>query len=94
MPKKQSDVIDKVEIQSLGLNAIKEYFQIDPSQLDAETLRTLHSKAKLGMSFEREMNLSKRAVEMNYLRVFKMISEDKKELKQYVKKSMPHYYPK
>jgi len=81
----------KEEIESLGLNAIKGYFEIDVDKLDRETLKHLHQKAKLGMSFEKEMALSKRAVELNYLRVFKMIAEDKKELRSLIKQKMPKY---
>lgn len=83
----------KEEIQVLGLNAIKEYFKIDVSKLDKDTLINLHNKAKLGMSFEREMSVSKRAVEMNYIRVFRLIAEDKQELKKLIKKSIPQYLP-
>jgi len=83
--------LQKKEIQELGLNAIKEYFKIDVSQLDKEVLIHLHNKAKIGMSFEREMNLSKRAIEMNYLRVFRLIAEDKQEIKKLIKKSLPQY---
>ena len=83
----------KEEIQTLGLNAIKEYFNIDTSKLDKEVLKHLHSKAKIGMQFEKEMNLSKRTVEMNYLRVFKLVAEDKSELKNLIKKSIPNYLP-
>ena len=84
----------KKEIQDLGLNAIKDYFKIDVSQLDKDTLTHLHQKAKIGMSFEKEMNVSKRAIEMNYLRVFKLVAEDKKELRNLIKKSIPNYLPK
>jgi len=84
----------KEEIQKLGLNAIKEYFNIDVSRLDKDTLKHLHGKAKIGMQFEKEMNVSLRAVEMNYLRVFRLVAEDKKELKNLIKKSIPHYLPK
>jgi hypothetical protein len=86
--------LQKKEIQELGLNALKEYFKIDVSKLDKETLSHIHNRAKIGMQFEREMNVSKRAVEMNYLRVFKLYAEDKKELKSLIKKSMKHYLPK
>ena len=86
--------IKKNEIQELGLNAIKEYFKIDVSKLDKDTLTHLHHKAKIGMQFEKEMNVSKRAVEMNYLRVFKLYAEDKKELKTLIKGSMSRYLPK
>lgn len=85
--------IQKEQIQKLGLKAIEEYFKIDTSTLDKEFIKLLHEKAKLGMQFEREMNLSKRAVEMNYLRVFKLVAEDRKELKKLIKKSIPHYLP-
>jgi len=85
--------VDKKEIQDLGLNAIKEFFKADVDNFTKETITMIHQKAKIGMQFEKEMNVSKRAVEMNYLRVFKLVAEDKKELKKYVKKSMPHYLP-
>ena len=84
---------NKEEIQELGLNAIKEFFKVDTGEIDRDTIKVIHDKAKIGMQFEREMNVSKRAVEMNYLRVFRLVAEDKKELKKYVKHSMPHYLP-
>jgi len=89
----QKLVSKKQEIQELGLDAIREYFNIDVSQLDKSILSHLHQKAKIGMQFEKEMNVSKRAVEMNYLRVFKLVAEDKKELRNLIKKSIPNYLP-
>lgn len=83
--------IDKEEIQNLGLIAIKEFFKVDPTQLPKDTLQVIHAKAKLGMAFEKEMAVGKRAIELNYIRVFKMVAEDKVELKKYIKKAMPHY---
>ncbi len=83
----------KQEIEELGLNAIKEYFKVDVSELDKNVLAHLHQKAKIGMQFEKEINVSKRAVEMNYLRVFKMVAEDRKEIKKLIKKSIPQYLP-
>lgn len=82
----------KEEIQELGLNAIKDYFKVDITTLDKDTIQNLHNKAKLGMSFEREMSVSKRSIEMNYIRVFRMVAEDKKELKAYIKKSPLNSY--
>lgn len=81
----------KKEIQVLGLNAIQEYFKLDVSKLDANTLRHIHQKAKIGLQFEKEMNLNHRAVEMNYVRVFKMVAEDKHELRKLIKKAVPKY---
>ncbi len=85
--------VDKTEIQELGLNAIKEFFKADLGNFDKEIVKIIHDKAKIGMQFEKEMNVSKRAVELNYLRVFRLVAEDKKELKKYVKQSMPQYLP-
>jgi len=86
--------IDKTEIQNLGLSTIKNYFLVDPKDItDKEVLAHLLQKAKLGMQFEREMNLSKRAGEMMSFRIMKLTSEDKKQLKTYIKKSMPQYLP-
>jgi len=83
--------LDKKKIQDLGLKAIQDFFEVDPSALDTEILKTVHQKAKLAMQFEREMNVGERAVEMNYLRVFNMIADDKKELKRLIKRSLPQY---
>jgi hypothetical protein len=83
--------INKDKIQVLGLKAIQEYFDINPNDLDKETLKHLHQKAKLGMQFEREMNLNQRLVERNYLKVFRWIAEDKVELKRLIKKNLPKY---
>lgn len=82
----------KTEIQTLGLNAIQEYFNIDLDKLDKDVLTHLHNRAKIGMQFEREMSVSKRAIEMNYIRVFKMVAQDKAELKAYIKKSPMNTY--
>jgi len=84
----------KKKIQEQGLKAIEEYFNIDLSQLDNKTLKHLHQKAKIGLTFEKEMNLNKRSVELNYLRVFRLYAEDKKELRDLLKSSMSHYLPK
>jgi len=91
----KAERINKEEIQELGLRAIKDFFQIDPyKELDATTLHILHNKARIAMQFEREMNVGKRAVENNYIRVFRMIAEDKKELKKLIKSHLPKYYVK
>lgn len=85
--------IDKTEIQDLGLNAIREFFQINPEKFDKDFLKVLHEKAKIGMQFEKEMGVGKRAVESTYLRVFNMITNDPKEKMKYIKTSMPQYIP-
>lgn len=83
---------NKSEIQELGLNAIKDFFKIDPREaIEKDTIQLIHNKAKIAMQFEREMNVSKRAVEMNYIRVFRLVAEDKRELKRLIKKSVPQY---
>lgn len=85
--------LNKEKIQELGLNAIQEFFKVDISKISKDTLSFLHHRAKIGMQFEREMNISKRAIEMNYLRVFKLYAEDKEELKKLIKGSMSQYLP-
>jgi len=91
---KQDLVETRKEIQGLGLNAIREYFNIDPSKLDKEILVHLLQKAKIGLQFEKEMNLSQRAIENNNIRITKMIAENKKEMKKLLLKSMAQYIPK
>lgn len=84
--------IDKAEIQNLGLTSIKSYFLVDPNEItNKEVLIHLLQKARLGMQFEREMNLSKRAGEMMSFRIMRLTAEDKKELKAHIKQQLPQY---
>ena len=86
--------IDKTEIQNLGLSTIKNYFLVDPKDItDKEVLAHLLQKAKLGMQFEREMNISSRSSEMMSFRIGKLTTEDKKEFVKYIQKAMPKYLP-
>jgi len=82
----------KEEIEELGLGALKKYLLIDPSTIEEPAvLHHLLNKAKLGMQWTREVNLSKRAVEANTIRIFRLTAESKAELKKLLKKSLPQY---
>jgi len=84
--------INKSEIQELGLDAIKGYFLVDPSTIDdPKVLLHLMQKAKLGMSFEKEMNVNKRSTDMMSFRIMKLTTSDKNELKEHIKRTMPQY---
>jgi hypothetical protein len=84
--------IDKNELVNLGLSSIKNYFLINPADIkDDKVLIHLLQKAKLGMQFEREMNLSKRAGEMMSFRIMKLTTQNKKELIHHIKNKMPQY---
>jgi hypothetical protein len=83
---------ERNEIQELGLNAIKEFFKIDVENIDKDIIHVIHNKAKIAMQFEKEINVGKRAIELNYLRVFRMVAEDKHELKNMIRKSLPQYF--
>lgn len=87
----------KEEIEELGLNAIKGYFNLNDADLNnipKHVLDHIHKKAKIGMQFEREMSVGKRAIEMNYIRIAKLYAEDQKELRGILKKSLPQYLTK
>lgn len=84
----------QVEIENLSLDKLKEYLLIDPSEItNKDVLFHLLSKAKLGMQFTREMNISRRTVEANTIRIFRLTAESKAEMKKLVKKSLPQYLP-
>lgn len=91
MTPKQDLENQKEEIQKLGLGAIKNYLVVDPEDVDLKALPHLLQKAKLGMQFEKEMNVNKRAEEMNQIRIWKLTLDDKKEIAKYVKIAMPQY---
>ena len=88
-----AQTVNKEEIQNLGLQAVKNYLTVDQSKIaDKTTLGHFLSKAKIGLQFEKEMNLNKRSVEMNQIRIFKLTAEDRTEMKSLFKKTMPQYF--
>lgn len=84
----------KQNIQKKGLTKISDYFDLTFEELnsyDDEQLKHLYNMARLGMQFEREMNISKRSVEMNHIRIIRMIADNKEEMKKFIKRSLPNY---
>lgn len=84
----------KEEIENKGTEIIKRYFNLtdeELSNLNREILYHIFQRAKLGMQVIKEMNLMRRAVEMNQIRIMKLISQDKEELQKLIKKSLPQY---
>jgi hypothetical protein len=84
----------KSKIQRKGLAKISQYFDLDENKLadiDSDSIKHLFNMAKLGMQFEKEMNLTKRATEMNFIRISKLCMENKEEIKKYLKKTLPTY---
>lgn len=85
----------KKEIEEVSLQRLKEYLELSDDEfggLSKEQLTFITMRAKLSMQFEKEMNLTKRSVESNFIRVGKMIADDKKELREYLKKTIPNYH--
>ena len=95
MRKEKSITELKGEIEELGLGSLKKYLEKSPEQLIAikpNVLQHMNQQAKLGMQFEREMNIDKRANERNHIRVFKITATDKTELKRLIKQKLPDYF--
>ena len=85
----------KEEIQSIGLDKIQEYFNLTRDELEKVNpgaLKHLHNMARLGMQFEREMNLGDRTNTKNHISIGKLVTETREELKQYIKKTLPQYF--
>lgn len=85
----------KGEIQELGLDAIKNYLGKGEKQLIAvepKILNHMHQQAKIGMQFEKEININDRVKTANHIRVFRIVAEDKEELKRLIKEKLPDYY--
>jgi len=82
------------ELEELGLNAMKDFWECGNGFIDSlsnKQLQFLIKKASLGMQFFKEINLGKRATERNTLRVCTLVANDKKELAELLKKSLPQY---
>jgi len=84
----------KETIRDKGLDKIEEYFDLNASKLeglDPEILKHIYNMARLGLQFDKEMNVTKRATENSYLRISKMVTDNREELKAYIKKTLPQY---
>ncbi len=90
---KEKLVKQKEEIEDIGLNVLKQYLLVEPKDItDKDVLNHLLAKAKLGMKFSKEMNVSQRAVDSNTIRIHKLTAENKEELRKALKKTLPQYY--
>ena len=68
--------VKKSKIQEKGLDKINDYFDLDMQKLSIlkpEVLKHLNAMARLGMQFEREMNIGQRKKESNYMRIAKLV---------------------
>ena len=84
----------KMAINSKGLDKLNEYFNLSQSDLakvKPDVLRHLYNMARIGMSFERQVNISRLADETNRIKIAKLITENKKELQAYIKRTLPQY---
>ena len=82
------------ELEELGLESLKEFWGLDNGFVETmspKQVNVLTQKARLGMQFYREVNVGKRAIDGNTLRVCTMIAENKAELKKMLKDSLPQY---
>lgn len=82
------------ELEKLGLESMKDFWGLENGFIESlsnKQVSVLIKKASLGMQFYKEVNLGKRANERNTLRVCTMIAENKKELKELLKASLPEY---
>lgn len=82
------------ELENLGLEAMKGFFGLENGfveTLSNKQVSVLIKKASLGMQFYREVNVGKRSIDNNTLRVCTMIAENKSELKKMLKQSLPQY---
>ena len=81
----------RAEIQNTCLDKLRDYLNMDLETYDSEVLKHCYNRARLSMQFEKEMNISKRANEMNFVRVGRLVTENKDELKKYLKRTLPQY---
>lgn len=87
-------MVDKDEIRELGLQALKNFFEINDEMiksLNSKELKFITNKAKFGMQFEREMNIHTRSNERNIIRVCSLIAKDKAQLKKMLMAGLPRY---
>lgn len=67
-------------------------FKIDDS-FDRDHFEAQATKAKVGMTYERDKMLAERIAEGNVIRVVHMITTDPEEKKQYLKSAAPRLFP-
>jgi hypothetical protein len=100
LPKEKVVSVEDIEllrgqIEAIALDRLKNYLGKDETQLIAmkpEVLRHILQQAKISLQYEKEMNVNNRVQAQNYIRVFKIVAEDKKELRKLIKKKLPEYF--
>ncbi len=86
----------EVNLKDKALDHLEKFLELDNGDLEdinPKILQFLQSKARIGMQIFREVNIGQRSMENNIIRIYKEISLDKKQFAQFIKKSLPKYYP-
>ena len=90
--------IEKVlnEAQKRGVDKIKMFLGLSVDEmgnLPRHIVDNIHKQAKIGMDLHREQNVHNRSNDGLSVRIYHLVAEDKKELKELVSSSLPSYLP-
>jgi 2-iminoacetate synthase ThiH len=93
-----SDDIEKTlnEAQKRGVDKIKMFLGLDVKEMEKlprHIVDNIHKQAKIGMDLHREQNIHNRSNDGLSVRIYHLVAEDKKELKELVLSSLPTYLP-
>jgi preprotein translocase subunit SecY len=82
------------QIHDKALQTLMEAFTLDLNEEeDRKKFNQIMQKAKLGMQFKKEYNVTLRMTRGQQLRVIQNITNDPKEFKKYVEISLPELNP-
>lgn len=82
------------QIEKKGLKALDHFFDTEIDKINFDHLRMIYNKARLGMQFEKEINLNRRSYNINIIRLMKLLNLNRDEILEVMKSSMPYYYEK
>jgi hypothetical protein len=88
---------DKIRnIQNIGLDRIEKYLQLDDEEIakkDPEITKHQYNQARLSMVFHAQQNINDRMAENNKIRIARLITDNKEELKGYLQESVKRFLP-
>jgi len=79
----------KQQIKDFTEKVVLDVLTLDADKVDNDVFERKIQQAKIGMSFQRDREVSDRIEKGQYIRVVTLISTDRDERKQYMELTMP-----
>lgn len=80
---------EKKDLKEMTESKVREFLSLDPETIPDASFQKLMNQCKVGMIWNREVELSKRIGQAQIIRVVNLISENKEEIRGYIENAIP-----